>query len=90
MSELSDKTKIPLAWAAGIIVSLCSVVATAAVDQYRVGDLEKRFSNSERDKEKHDDEDMKRDIAMVQVVDRLKSIDDTLKEMKDDAKDRRH
>lgn len=87
MSELSDKTKIPLAWGVGIIMSLTGVAATAAVDQYRVGDLEKKVDASQADMKQHDKEDQERDIVQAKMIEKLSSMDETLKDIKDQLKE---
>lgn len=87
MSELNDRTKIPLAWAMAIVVSLASVVATAAVDQYRVGDLEKKVDASQVDMKQHDKEDQERDIVQAKMIEKLSSMDETLKDIKDQLKE---
>ncbi len=88
MSDIiGEKTKIPLSWAVAIMISLGGTVATASVDQYRIGALEERFKESAREQRKHDDEDNKRDLQLAHVNDKLQSIDDTLKDMKDMIKE---
>lgn len=78
MSSFDDKTKIPLAWAAAIIISLAGAIGNGAVAHYRLESLEKQWEEYKGDRKEHEAGDKDKDLRLQRVEDRLTNNSETV------------
>lgn len=77
-SDITEKTRLPLAWAIAIAVSLCGVVGDISVSTYRLGQAENMINEFKSDRRDHESSDRQQELRIQRTEDGLKVINDTL------------
>jgi peptidoglycan hydrolase CwlO-like protein len=91
MSDINDKTKIPLAWAVAIGMSLVTGVASAAVSQYKISVHDEEIKELKADLKEKAKDDVNRDLSLKEMNGKMDSVADKIDDLKDsvDKLDRR-
>lgn len=82
MSEINDRTKIPLAWAATIGLSLLTGVASAAVSQYKISVHDEEIKELKADLKEKAKADASRDLDLEKMNGKLDSMDEKLDDVR--------
>jgi hypothetical protein len=82
MSDLNDKTKIPIAWAATIILSVIGMAFNAGVAHYRLGTVEGKVVEIEKASVTRELKIQKLEITLSNIEKTVESIDRKLDRMR--------
>lgn len=83
MSEINEKTKIPLAWAVTIGATVITTVASVAVSQYKISVHEEAIKELKSDLKEKAKADASRDLDLREMNGKLDNVVDKIVEVKD-------
>lgn len=75
MSQINDRTKIPIAWAASIIMTIVSVVFSSGIQYSKIHDLQEKVALQQTAQTIAQQADHGHDLAIQQLKLTLRNVD---------------
>lgn len=87
MSSLDERTKIPLGWAIGIVMTILTTVGQAAVSHYKISLHDDEIKEIKSDMKEKAKADAERDLSLKEISGKLDSLDEKLDDKMSEVKE---
>lgn len=87
MSSLDERTKIPLGWAIGIVMTILTTAGQAAVSYYKISLHDDEIKEIKSDMKEKAKADAERDLSLKEISGKLDSLDEKLDDKMSEVKE---